>query len=192
MNNHLIPHNQNKHLFNNMNILYIGQEYDFYDEYKDLFKSIVIFNNERDAFTYFYNNAVDILIVDSTTSLLNNAQIVKKFKDHSSKLPCIFLISSSDESGVMDLIGLGLNNVLLESKNNDKLLDEILNVYQNRCFHDKDIIFNQITSHRFYNEKKIADLKIMTNEVLEVERDFKNSKGRQNIVSELRKMFSFI
>lgn len=98
---------------NNINLMYVEDDVIVNDTITSLLQKLgyTVYNffNGADAYNYFKDNKIDIVISDIDMPKMNGIELVEKIKKVNSKTPIIFTTAISDEKYLLDSIKLGID-----------------------------------------------------------------------------------
>ncbi|AXH11678.1 response regulator [Halarcobacter bivalviorum] len=101
---------------NNINLMYVEDDEVVNETISTLLRklnySVYNFLNGEDAYNFFKENRVDLVISDIDMPKMNGIELVKKIKGINKKTPIIFTTAVSDEKYLLDSINLGIDKFM--------------------------------------------------------------------------------
>jgi two-component system, OmpR family, lantibiotic biosynthesis response regulator NisR/SpaR len=171
----------------NLNLLYVEDDEETIDNIdfflKRHFNEIIIAQDGEEAFNYFKEKKLDIIILDINIPKLNGLKLASKIREINKKVPIIFLTAFSDKDNLLQAINLHACSYLIKPFKIDELINAI-----NKCkkyfFEEdqnpylkvlnQDFIWDKQKKELSFNNQKIP---LTKNEIslidLFVENDFK-------------------
>ncbi len=79
------------------------------------------------AVNYFKNKTADLILLDYEMPIMSGAEVLKKLRENpnTKNTPVVFLTSVSDNSKVMEIMSLGVNDYILKPINVDRLRGDV-------------------------------------------------------------------
>ncbi len=118
---------------NNINIMYVEDDEFVNNTISDLLRklnyNVFNFYNGIDAFEYFKDNRIDIVISDIHMPKMNGIELIKKIKSINFKTPVIFTTAMNDEKYLLDSISLKIDRYMkkpIDCKELKENIDEVL------------------------------------------------------------------
>ncbi|MDC7249983.1 MAG: response regulator [Sphaerochaetaceae bacterium] len=118
---------------NNINVMYVEDDEFVNNTISDLLRkldyNVYNFYNGVDAFDYFKENRIDIVISDINMPKMNGIDLVKKIKSINLKTPVIFTTAMNDEKYLLDSISLKIDRYMkkpIDCKELKENIDEVL------------------------------------------------------------------
>ncbi|WP_164970011.1 response regulator [Arcobacter sp. CECT 8983] len=98
---------------NNINLMYVEDDVVVNDTITSLLQKLgyTVYNffNGEDAYNYYVDNKIDLVISDIDMPKINGIELVEKIKAVNTKTPIIFTTAISDEKYLLDSINLGID-----------------------------------------------------------------------------------
>lgn len=156
-----------------------------------IYQKVFTANNNKDAIETFFNQRIDLVIVDLYLSDAS-MKLIKKIKELSPNTPCIVTLADTNEHVLLNLITYGINHILMKPYTMDKLNNEIIKAYKGVFYYqelmkkyDEIEKLNKILENQISEMKSISTLLQQDNETMKIQ----YTKSRKNILTELKTLF---
>jgi len=162
-------------------ILYIecddSKQYKTGELLKKEFEKVLIAKDIQEALSLFVNNKVDILVTNIYMPAIEGIAFLEYMKSLSPNLPCIAALGNLNAKNIIDLIGLGINNIFVHQLDINTLLIEIYKAYKVTYHYEQQEKEEVKNSNSLFENQSIHQ----NNKF-----DFKDSKSRENILFKLK------
>lgn len=146
---------------------------------KKIFGKVLIAKDGEEALDLFINNKVDILVTNMYLPIMSGIELLENIKSFFPNLPCIVTLKNHNPENIIDLIGLGINHIVVNPLDMNSLIIEVYKAYKVMYYYEQ-------LQKKEEEVKKLNTL--MENQILNQNSklDFKDSKSRENILFKLK------
>lgn len=156
-----------------------------------IYKKVYTASNNKEAVEIFFNQNIDLVIVDLYVSD-SSMKLLKKIKEISPNTPCIVTFADANNHTLLDLIAYGINHIVMKPYTIEKLNEEIIKAYKG-VFYYQELIkkyseiekLNKILESQINEMKSISTLMQKENDHMQVQ----YTESRKTILKELKTLF---
>lgn len=147
-----------------LTLLYVEDEQAIRENFTEIFKkyftNILLADNGKDALKHYYNNTIDIAILDIAIPKINGLNVAKEIRDSNKKIEIIILSAYSDADKLINAINSRIFAFLVKPIERKELYTTLDNVikksYRNNMLSlSKKYHFDTKTEGLFFNDEKI-------------------------------------